>query len=138
MFRVWPNKLSWNRTCFFAPSLVAISKQLFKCQSKLLLNFRPLLFFPSLDISFFDIESSDFCADLIKCETYWNSILQEWKFKCSLKIQFSAVSLCRTVFSRRWPIFLSFFCDTLGCKSRCASILSAYTVKHDLLKVKHE
>ena len=36
---------------FFAAALVAISKQLFKCQSKLLLNFRPS-FFSGLDLFF--------------------------------------------------------------------------------------
>lgn len=56
---------------FFA--LVAISKQLFKCQSKLLLNFRPSFFFSGLDL--FYIES--YVLNVIKHENYWNSILLE-------------------------------------------------------------
>ena len=49
---------------FFA--LVAISKQLFKCQSKLLLNFRPSFFFSGLDL--FYIES--YVLNVIKHENY--------------------------------------------------------------------
>ena len=51
---------------FFAAALVAISKQLFKCQSKLLLNFRPSFFF--WIGSFFSIESS--VLNVIKHENY--------------------------------------------------------------------
>lgn len=101
---------------FFA--LVAISKQLFKCQSKLLLNFRPSFFFSGLDL--FYIES--YVLNVIKHENYWNSILLEaavvtriWiliNCKGKKKSNFLLNKKILSSFSRRWPILI--FCDTLG------------------------
>ena len=100
---------------FFA--LVAISKQLFKCQSKLLLNFRPSFFLSGLDL--FYIES--YVLNVIKHENYWNSILLEaavvtriWiLINCQgKKSHFLLNKKILSSFSRRWPILI--FCDTLG------------------------
>ena len=99
---------------FFAAALVAISKQLFKCQSKLLLNFRPS-FFSGLDLFFY----RKFCFE---CN-------QAWKL---LKFNFASIERQELKLPRKKnPIFCwikkycrashagghQFFCDTLGWRA---------------------